>query len=287
MPSVVPNLRLLDQVGTSREWDLVSELFHRINRIIPADQKVLTVPPSCSVRDAIAQMREHGYSQVPVVDHSTVLGVFSFRSFAVNAAKASLSDWTQQRCAPGDLRVDEFLEEFQFARVTEEMSRVFDSLDRDNAVLIGTPERLIGILTPMDFLRYLYQVASPFVMVSEIELALRALIRTTQDPEQIAALARRCFAALFKSPDDIPLTLEDMTFDNYVMLIAHSESWPLFEPIFGGTRARTNGKLREVCDLRNALFHFKREMTLVDHQTLADHRNWLLAKMKQIGGPRA
>jgi hypothetical protein len=61
--------------------------------------------------------------------------------------------------------------------------------------LIGTPERLIGILTPMDFLRYLYQVASPFVMVSEIELALRALIRSALDPEQIAAAARRSLAA--------------------------------------------------------------------------------------------
>jgi Transposase DDE domain group 1 len=52
------------------------------------------------------------------------------------------------------------------------MSRAFDAMDRDNGILIGTPERLVGILTPMDFLRYLYQVANPFVLVSEIELAL-------------------------------------------------------------------------------------------------------------------
>ena len=45
---------LLDQSAAARELDLASELFHRINRIIPADQEVLTVPPSCSVRDAIA-----------------------------------------------------------------------------------------------------------------------------------------------------------------------------------------------------------------------------------------
>ncbi|MFZ0928026.1 MAG: hypothetical protein WAN11_05475, partial [Syntrophobacteraceae bacterium] len=68
--------------------------------------------------------------------------------------------WTRQESTPGDLRVDEFLEQFEFARVTEEMSRVFDAMDRDDGVLIGTPERLVGILTPMDFLRYLYQVAS-------------------------------------------------------------------------------------------------------------------------------
>src|SRR5207249_4574852 len=141
-----------------------------------------------------------------------VLGVFSFRAFARKAARAMLEEWTKQRCAPGDLQVEDFLEEFEFARVTQEMSRVFDAMDRDNGVLIGTPEHLIGILTPMDFLRYLYRVASPFVMVSEIELALRALIRIAMNEEQIVAAARRSLASAYSGEDSVPTTLEDMTF---------------------------------------------------------------------------
>jgi len=47
-----------------------------------------------------------------------------------------VDEWTKQKIAPGDLRVDEFLEQFEFARVTEEMSHVFDAMDRDNGVLI-------------------------------------------------------------------------------------------------------------------------------------------------------
>jgi hypothetical protein len=42
-----------------RDLDLVSELFHRINRIIPEDQQVLSIAPTCRVRDAVALMREH------------------------------------------------------------------------------------------------------------------------------------------------------------------------------------------------------------------------------------
>jgi len=38
----------------------------------------------------------------------------------------------------------------------------------------------------MGFVRYLYQVASPFVMVSEIELALRALIHSATSEQKIA-----------------------------------------------------------------------------------------------------
>ena len=281
MAASIPNLQLLDQTTAAKELDLASELFHRINRVIPQDQSVLTIPPSCQVRDAVELMRKHGYSQIPVVQNGEVLGVFSFRSFAKEAANATLQEWTKQKCAPGDLPVDEFLEQFEFARVTEEMSRVFGAMDRDNGVLIGTPERLVGILTPMDFLKYLYQVASPFVMVSEIELALRELIRIALSTEQVAAAARRCLSSAYSNADQVPTSLEDMTFDNYKSMVSHREYWTEFEPIFGGTRNRMSGKLKEIGEIRNDLFHFKREITMQDHQTLAGHRNWLLNKIKQ------
>jgi len=42
MASPISNLRILDRSAAARELDLASELFHRINRIIPQDQSVLT-----------------------------------------------------------------------------------------------------------------------------------------------------------------------------------------------------------------------------------------------------
>lgn len=149
MAASLPNLRLLDHSPAAKELDLASELFHRINRILPQDQSLLVIPPDCLVRDAVALMRKHSYSQMPVVDNGEVLGVISFRSLAQETAGATLDEWTKQKRAPGDLRVDEFLEQIEFARATEEMSHVFDAMDWDNGVLIGTPERLVGILTPM------------------------------------------------------------------------------------------------------------------------------------------
>jgi predicted transcriptional regulator len=282
MAAPIPNLRILDHFAAAQEQlDLASELFHRINRIIPRDQAVLTVPPNCLVRDAVTLMRKYGYSQVAVIANGEVLGVFSFRSFAQEAAIATLEEWTRQKCAPGDLRVDEFLEQFEFARVTEEMSRVFDAMEHDDGVLIGTPEQLIGILSPIDVLRYLHKVASPFVMVAEIELALRALIRAAMSEDQIVAAARRCLALAYGGEDNAPTTLEEMTFDNYQSLISHGETWKYLEPIFNGTRTRTSAKLKEIGSIRNGLFHFKRELTMQDHQTLASYRNWLLNKIKQ------
>ena len=285
MTTATQNLGILDRDNISKELDLVSELFHRINRIIPENQNVLTVLPTCKVREAIQLMRQYNYSQLPVVENGEVLGVFSYRSFAATA-NTTLDEWNKSRCAPGDLQVDEFLEYFEFARVTEEMIRVFDAMDRDGGVLIGTPDRLAGVLTPMDFLRYLYQVASPFVLVSEIELALRALIRSVLSEEQIAEAAKRCLASAYKREENVPTELEEMTFDNYQQIVTNGEIWPYFESLFGGVRARTNGKLKEIGRLRNDLFHFKRELTIEDHETLSNLRNWLLNKVKQAEGHR-
>lgn len=263
----------------TRELDLVSELFHRINRVLPATQQLLTIAPEMMARDAIALMRNHSYSQLPVVAGGEVLGVFSFRSFAVKAAALELQDIIQHKCAPTDLCVDECLEKFDYARVTAEMREVFDAMERDNGILIGSPESLQGILTPMDFLRYFYGVASPFVMLSEIELALRALIRVAVDDREIAELAERSLAKMYE-PDRIPRTLGQMTFDNYRAIITHGDNWPKFEPVLGANRSRTGAKLKQIGEIRNDLFHFKRPMTADDHEVLNSYRDWLLLKAK-------
>ena len=65
-----------------------------------------------------------------------------------------------------------------------------------------------------------------------------------------------------------------------------ADYWKELEPVFSGTRIRTSAKLKEVGAIRNDLFHFKREITMQDHETLAILRNWLLSKIKQAEAHR-
>lgn len=272
----------LGDLGDYRDLDLASELFHRVNRVLPEDQALVTIGPEVTARNAVALMTDRGFSQLPVVAGGRVLGVFSFRSYALGTARLSLDDLNRQRIAPGDLRVDEFLEQMRFARVGDEIDDLFDAMDRDNGLIVGTPENAVGILTPMDFLRYLHATAAPFIYLSEIELALRAVIRGTLSEENLVVVAQASLARLY-DPDPPPTKLEDMTFDNYASMLGFGDAWPHFENVVGPSRVRLTAKLRHIRDLRNVVFHFKRALSAQEVQDLRTYRHWLLAKVEQIG----
>src|SRR5688500_14684559 len=97
---------------TARELKLVSDLFHQINRVLPEAQQLLTFPPDMPARDAVAMLHARSFSQAPVMEGGTVLGVFSFRSFARRAARCQYDELTRQKVVPGDFSVEECIEQF-------------------------------------------------------------------------------------------------------------------------------------------------------------------------------
>jgi len=259
----------------------ISSLFHQINRVLPAQQKLLFFDPELSAADAISLLNQHGYSQAPVIVGGTVLGVFSFRSFSLRCADFSLGTAQKERRGPGDLTVDECLEQFQYVRITEELQSTFDVMERDNGVLVGSPDRLQGIVTSMDLLRYLYRVTSPFVMISEIETTLRALITKAMEPVELTQCAVRALTQLYGA-GNVPQSLVQMSFEDYRTIVSHGENWPRFASVLGANRVRISVRLNEIAQLRNDIFHFKREMTIRDFQVLSGHREWLLIQATKV-----
>jgi predicted transcriptional regulator len=261
----------------------VDELFHRVGRAIPANQEMLSLNPDMRARDAISLLNSHFYSQAPVAIGTRVLGVFSFRSFARKAADYSLDELKKFAHAPGDLPVEDCMEKYNFAHLSDELHQHFDALERDNGVLVGNPESMGAILTPMDVLRYLYKVASPFVYLQEIELAVRTLIRSAATDEQIKIHASMVLKQQGGRDVAIPETLEQMTFDNYRLIVASGNTWPNFEIAFGGTRPVALSKFNVVGDLRNTLFHFKRPLSDKDYENIKGVRDWLLRRVERLG----
>lgn len=273
MTSHHPNLEPLDGSPES-----VTELFHRLNNVLPEDQQIVSVAPEMLALDAIKMLQEYRFSQLPIVVGREVLGLFSYRSYTNAVITLGQNATKNERFDPLELLVDDCLEKPTFARVTDEFAEWFDFIDRYDSVLIGEPNRLQGIVTAMDILRYLYRVASPFVLLAEIELALRAIIRLAVDKETLAASAKECLQD--KYTDQVPTRLEDMTFNDYAQIIGDGRCWNHFQASMGGNRIRTRAKLEQLRDIRNVVFHFKRGITVEEYETLAAGREWMLLKAR-------
>lgn len=273
----MPDVTINSAIGDTRS---VTELFHRLNNVLPLDQQIVDVSPDLSAVDALKKMEEYRFSQLPVVVGREVLGVFSYRSFSNAVIAHSQNATKNQKFNPLELLVEDCLEKATFARVTDEFVEWFEFIDQHSAVLVGEPNRLQGIVTAMDILRYLYGVASPFVLIAEIELGLRAMMQLAVDADTLAACARECLKEKYQHQNELPTQLEDMTFNDYVQVVGDGRSWDHFQAIMGGSRVRTRARLEQLRDLRNVIFHFKREITVVEYETLAAGRAWMLLRVR-------
>jgi CBS domain-containing protein len=270
----------MEDSSQMNELQSVTSLFHRVNSVIPDAQQLITVEPEMPVADALDLLKEHGFSQVPVVVGKEVLGLFSYQTFSRAVITLSRAATKSRRFEPLELTVEECMDSKpQFARVTDEFVEWFDVIDRSDSVLVGSPDKLQGIVTAMDILRYLYRVASPFVLVGEAELALRALIQMAVDPVTLAACAHECLKDKYEA-ERMPTELHAMTFNDYIQIVGDGRGWVHFEPFFGGSRVRTRTKLEQLCEIRNVIFHFKREITVEEYETLAANREWMLRKAR-------
>lgn len=261
---------------TSSDLQLI-QLFHNINSVLPENQELLTISPKTPVIEAFNLMNKYGYSQLPVIIGQATLGFFSWESFAKRAVnikdtnKLSLKDRT----------VEEFIETPKYVRLQSEFVDAFDDLDSYGAVFVGDDERVHGILTPMDLLRYLNNVVSPFVLIAEIEGAVRSLIHSCVDEDELVMCCKESLKSKYKE-DNIPATIEDMSFNDYAQIVGYTKTWNLFKPAFGGTVDTTRQTLTELGKLRNIIFHFRRDLTIEEIKKLSDDRNWVLRRIKIV-----
>lgn len=271
-------MRLNYQLGLSLQQNdqaPLTGLFQRLNRIIPEDQQLQILPSDTPVQQALEQMKRKGFSQIPISDGGEIMGVFSYRSFALGVLR-----FEDNKTNVLNLTVSDFSEDLPFKNLTDPFEDVIDDLDRRDAVLVGRPEKLTAIVSAMDILRYLYGVTSPFVVVAEIELAVRALMTWSANTVELRDSFRKSLSKIYQEPN-FPATVDELSFSDYASVIGYDDSWrSYFEPIFGSTRTNVRAKLTRVAEIRNRLFHFRQEITVEEFDELVQVRDWLLKRSK-------
>jgi CBS domain-containing protein len=257
--------------------DRFVSMFNLVNALVPDEQNVIAVRPDTPVRDALDLMNKNGFSQLPVMEGDSVIGIFSYRSFANRIASLGKVDL-------GRLEVDDCIEDLEFVRVTDELERTFQYLDRDGAILVGDPDQLIAVATPTDLIDYLYGLTRPFVLIQEIELVLRRLVSATATEADLALYIRRAISSNYRDREDqIPTTLEDLTCAELIQTVVHSANFKeVFHRVLGNNRESAWGYLGRISFIRNDVFHFRRLIVNDDVQVLIDARTWLLRKARAI-----
>lgn len=273
-PQPLPRLPAEDHVNAGTGGLLT--LFHRVANVIPDDQVLLTIPTSMPVTEAIRLMLENNYSQLPVVEGTAILGSFSYRSFS-----RGLLDAVGERVNPLELTVDDFVEKLTIVDPTSDVDSVLGALNADGAILVGRPDSLVGIVTGVDALLYVYGVAELFVQLQEIEQAVRTIIGRSVSDQELRACIKRSLGELYAGREDkMPTDVLGMSFAEYASVIGDGRNWQHFEDALGTDRSRAKTRLDRVADLRNDVFHFRRELTEEDRRHLRTTRDWLLRRLR-------
>lgn len=260
----------------------LKDLFHLVKKVLPEAQELVTFPAGKPVSEALALMRERNFNQVPVVEGNEVLGVFSYRSFAQGLIKLPENERNLL-----SLPVEEFLEDLNFTQITDELTALLDEFDLKDAVLVGSAERLQGIITAVDALWYFYEVASPYIILREIELAIRELIRSSASKDELQQCINMSLKEHYeKSGRSVPTCQEEMTFEDYLNLLRFKGTWEKFATAFGESSNLVCAKLKPLPELRNVVFHFRREITIEEYDLLRDVRDWLLKRIKKLEAHR-
>jgi CBS domain-containing protein len=253
--------------------------FHEVGSVFPGEVNIVSVPPHTPVGEALQLMLEKRFSQLPVMENGEVLGVFSLWSLTQNLV---LAPGIKVEALLKNMEVGELMEQLPKVTVKESIHSILSHLERHEAILVGSPHGLQAVATSTDVLRYFYNVARPYILLQEIELALRNLIALCAPEEKLKECIDRALAKSYEARKwAVPANLTEMSFEDYRTIITCSGNWPVFERLLGHNRELVSAKLERLREIRNDVFHFRDDISLLDHQHLATSRDWLLGKLKR------
>jgi len=269
-----------DDLAESEHELSLDEIVHSLARLLPDRQELQWFEAHTAVEEALTVLRRTGFSQAPVRQGNRYVGVFSYRSFARAVTLAGSSG------PLSDLAVSDCLEQLQFATPDDKLEDIFDDLDRDDAVLVGSREDPRGIVTVMGTLRYLFELANAYVLMQQIELGLRHAIRICTNDQELAECVDLAVAQKYgASGREAPRRLGDMDLTDLIALLTSRRTKDRFARVFGANANLVKSLLDPLPPIRNDLFHFKRSLSVDDYERLATTRDWLIRKIQSAESP--
>lgn len=232
----------------------------------------VTIGEGVSIQTALDKMFDAKFSQLPVEGNGRISGAISHRSIA--RVLKSFDD-----TGISDQKVGVALEDPTFVEPDRDIYDLFQTLAEDDYVLVGTPENLEGIMTRYDVFFFLEDQVRPFLLIGDIETALRQLFADAF--EDVDHQIKQTFA----NRDDHngsynpPERLDQFNYWEYQTFI--SENWGALEEFFTADRSFVIGMIEDLQQIRHALFHFREAAESVDRDLIElTHKQVLEARQR-------
>lgn len=252
-------------------------MLYPVEKLLANRDNLCTIRQTAKVREALAQMAQGDFSQLPVVDEQgNLVGLISeqtiTRTYYHVDENVSLFDLTVDHCMTPAVTLN----------IDADIFEALDRLQRTYAIVITENRKPVGLLTFYDTTHFFRNLTEGLIFVEDIEITLRQYIEAIYTTEQ-----RREQATIntFGMDGAKPRRdYESLTLGQYINLITHPKNWPDFEPFLAPTnlfRTLMDG----VRETRNHLAHFRGELDHLQFDQLRRARDWLSSRPKPKSAP--
>ena len=242
----------------------------RIGALEAANRLPTYVNPNKPLAAATTLMQLKDYSQLPVLDdknYRNIKGVISWTSIGSRLALSKKCKLVRDFMNPAK----------EIPSAAPLLDAIQDISEHGYVLVRDAEQKITGIVTASDIAHQFMQLASPFLLVGEIEGHLRGLVQGKFTLEQLrGSTPNHAGGHRISGP-------ADLTLGNYHRLLQNPDHWSLLNLEID--REQFNKRLEAVKDIRNDVMHFDPEgLAPEDSKTLHEFAKFFrdLARMNAI-----
>ncbi|HLO28289.1 MAG TPA: DUF4268 domain-containing protein [Anaerolineales bacterium] len=263
---------------------------YQVQQIIEGKGIPVCVTRDDSVSNALTLMIEHDFSQLPVTKKEDIFDVPE----GMITYEGILRGVRNFNAQIDDLKVRDVMVTAPIHRIEDDMFDILDRLKDTNAVLIIQEidifPALVGIVTSYDATEYFRKRTEDLMRVEDIELMIKEFIKIayTNDKDELdetklneASAKIATYANKENSSTEKIKTFGDLTLTEYISVLLLKETWQTYEKIFKVKRDFLRELLFRVRDIRNALAHFRGDITTDQRDRLKFCTEWLARRQEE------
>jgi CBS domain-containing protein len=254
---------------------------YQVQQLIEGKGMPVCVTKDDTVTKALSLMIEHDFSQLPVVKKENNFdlpeGMITYEGIlrGIRNFKAKIED----------LKVRDVMVDAPGYSLEDDLFDILDRLKVTNAVLVTDVygSDLVGIVTSYDTTEYFRDRTEDLMHVEDVELMIKDFIRAaySQDDGDLdesklnKAIAQVTVHKNANDESEKIISFEDLSLSDYIGLLLRKETWTFFDPIFGVQRSFVNELLQGIREIRNALAHFRGNISADQRDKLKFGVEWL------------